>query len=58
MNTFDVNAYRRTDPVHTGIGLKNVKKRLELIYGGGFNLKEQIDNGAYHVTLTINLQPC
>ena len=58
MNTFDVNAYRRTDPAHTGIGLKNVKKRLELIYGGGFNLKEQIDNGAYHVTLTINLQPC
>lgn len=56
MNTFDVAAHRRADHSHTGIGLKNVKKRLELIYGGQFNLKERMDNGAYHVTLTINLQ--
>jgi sensor histidine kinase YesM len=58
MNTFDVTALRRADHTHEGIGLKNVKKRLELIYGGQFNLREEMDNGAYHVALTINLQPC
>jgi len=58
MNTFDVTAHGRADHTHKGIGLKNVKKRLELIYGGKFTLREGIDNGAYLVALTINLPSC
>jgi two-component system, LytTR family, sensor kinase len=57
MNTFDETVYRH-DPTHKGIGLKNVKKRLQLIYGNNYTLKEWMDNGAYHVALTINLPSC
>lgn len=56
MNTFDVTTHRPAGHTHEGIGLKNVKKRLELIYEGQFTLREGMDNGAYHVALTINLQ--
>ena len=55
MNTFDASVSRRTDQNHKGIGLKNVKKRLELIYGAQYSLRECMDHGVYEVTLTINL---
>lgn len=38
-----------------GIGLENVKKRLELIYGDRYNLDINTANGIFHVMLSINL---
>lgn len=55
-NTFDAIHQQRTDNRNKGIGLINVKKRLELIYGNKFNLEEGTDNGLYHVTLMLNLK--
>jgi LytS/YehU family sensor histidine kinase len=34
-------------------GLKNVKKRLDLIYGGDYGLNIESDNHSYVVELTI-----
>ncbi|HWK04790.1 MAG TPA: sensor histidine kinase [Puia sp.] len=56
INTFDVKSYQQTDNMNKGIGLINVKKRLELIYGNKFKLEEGINNGSYYVTLTLNLK--
>jgi len=56
INTFDVKSHKQTDHENKGIGLINVKKRLELIYGNKFNLKEEINKETYHITLTINLK--
>jgi sensor histidine kinase YesM len=36
-----------------GIGLENVKRRLELIYGSGYDLDINTDNGFYNVNLII-----
>lgn len=58
MNTFDETIILRNGGTHGGIGLKNVKKRLELIYADKYTLREWMDNGAYHVALTINLSSC
>jgi two-component system LytT family sensor kinase len=55
-NTFDVKGHRQTGNMNKGLGLINVKKRLELIYGHKFRLKEEINNGSYHVALTLNLK--
>ncbi|WP_183573694.1 sensor histidine kinase [Mucilaginibacter sp. X5P1] len=55
VNTFDVKSQQPGD-VNKGIGLVNVKKRLELIYRDKFNLKEEINNGLYQVTLTLKLK--
>lgn len=38
---------------HTGIGLENVKKRLELIYGDNYGLKSKSDSQKYNVELEI-----
>ena len=38
---------------HTGIGLENVKKRLELIYGDNYGLKTKSDSQKYIVELEI-----
>lgn len=40
----------------SGIGLANVKKRLELHYGGRYNLNYGTENGYFRVDLQINLQ--
>ncbi len=56
INTFDVKSHQQTGNTNKGIGLINVKKRLELIYGNKFKLKEGINNGSYYVTLTLNLK--
>lgn len=44
-----------TDNLAHGIGLENVRKRLELIYGSNYNLECNASNGIYHVKLTVNL---
>ena len=38
-----------------GIGLKNVKKRLEYIYAGKYDLKISETEKEYSINLTINL---
>lgn len=38
---------------HTGIGLENVKKRLELLYGGNYGLKTKSNSQKYVVELEI-----
>jgi sensor histidine kinase YesM len=40
---------------HTGIGLVNITKRLELIYAGNFNLHITQQEEMYAVKLTIQL---
>lgn len=39
---------------NTGIGINNVKRRLELLYPEKFELSHQIENGYYIVKLLIN----
>lgn len=38
----------------TGIGLKNIRKRLDIVYGGNYQYKIQEDNTHYTTQLTIN----
>lgn len=40
---------------YSGIGLKNVKRRLDLVYPKNYNLSIERGDTAYHVTLKINL---
>lgn len=44
-----------TDKSGSGIGLSNLKKRLQLTYPGKYNLKIVSDNKEYAVTLQIDL---
>jgi two-component system LytT family sensor kinase len=48
-NSFDV------DPGEPGIGLANVRRRLELLYPGRHTLDIQQSEGIYSVTLTLHL---
>lgn len=41
---------------NSGIGLKNVQRRLDLIYLGKHNLNIERDNEQFHVRLQLNLQ--
>lgn len=43
------------DSIANGIGLVNVKKRLDLIYKDRYNLETRAKNGIYHVLLNIDL---
>jgi two-component system, LytTR family, sensor kinase len=56
INTFDAASSRQRGNMNKGIGLINVKKRLELIYSNHFSLKEEDNNGSYQVALTLNLK--
>lgn len=56
VNTFDVISLQNSGNVNKGIGLSNVKKRLELIYGDRYTLNEEISNGSYIINLTLTLQ--
>jgi two-component system LytT family sensor kinase len=55
-NTFDVKSRVRADASGNGIGLINVRKRLELIYDSKFSLKEVADKGVFDITLMLNLK--
>ena len=42
-------------PIPGGIGLANVRKRLQLIYGENYHLEINDENEIYNVVLTIAL---
>jgi len=45
------------DRSNSGIGLNNIRRRLELIYGqGNYNMDVQEKNGIFSVTLRLNLK--
>lgn len=52
-NTVDENITVPEDKVYGGIGLENVKRRLELIYNNRYNLQINTTNNKYLVTLSI-----
>jgi sensor histidine kinase YesM len=43
--------------VNQGIGLKNVKRQLELIYGENYSLEIESESKVFFVKLTIQLSP-
>ncbi len=45
-----------TSNLANGIGLENVRKRLELIYADNYDLNINANNGVFHVMLSINLE--
>lgn len=46
---------QREESLREGIGLQNVRRQLELIYGEGFELDIQAEGGVFRVDLKINL---
>jgi LytS/YehU family sensor histidine kinase len=52
-NTFDAKAVTSTE--NGGIGLENVKKRLQLLYPKNHSLKIENDGTCFFVTLVVNL---
>ena len=50
------NAYNLKDNEknQSGIGIENLKKRLELLYSGQYEYKTTLENGVFHTFLSIN----
>lgn len=44
------------DSRHSGIGIKNIKRRLQLIYGNNYALTAKEENGIFFVSLNLNLE--
>jgi two-component system, LytTR family, sensor kinase len=47
--------HKNPERVESGIGLKNVRNRLELIYGGKYALKQTKDDEEYSIELELDL---
>ncbi len=47
--------HRNPERDESGIGLKNVRNRLELIYGGKYSLKQTKDDEEYSIELELDL---
>jgi hypothetical protein len=54
VNTFEKHS--NTDNLSSGIGLENVRKRLELLYPNAHKLNIKSDNGSYVVYLSLQLK--
>ncbi|MDR6782811.1 two-component system LytT family sensor kinase [Pedobacter africanus] len=54
INQFDEQSNSSKDG-HSGIGLANVKSRLDLLYKNKYNLKIQQTGNQFHITLTLQL---
>jgi len=52
-NTFDKNYTNPPEKPNGGIGLKNVRKRLELLYSKNYQLIESHNNTSYNVILKL-----
>jgi two-component system LytT family sensor kinase len=55
-NTFDDKSTAQSCKANKGIGLTNVRKRLELVYGNKFVLRNEMDKGIFDIQLTVNLK--
>jgi len=44
-----------SDHIGSGIGLENMKRRLELLYPGKYTYEQQAENGVYSVVVTIQV---
>ena len=44
-----------TDRIGSGIGLENMKRRLELLYPGRYTYKQQADDGTYTVEVSLKV---
>jgi len=55
-NTYSESEDDYTNGKRGGIGLKNVTKRLDLIYGDNYQLKFYPNTEYYHVTLELELE--
>lgn len=52
-----INKFKKNrNEENSGFGLKNVQKRLDLLYPNNYSLKINDDNVQYNVSLTINTQ--
>ena len=54
-NTYN-EAKNELEAESTSTGLENVKRRLELRYGGMYALEEKAGHGVYQTTLTLHYQ--
>jgi two-component system LytT family sensor kinase len=55
-NTFDDKSSMQPDRMNKGIGLTNVRKRLELVYADKFELKNEIGKRLFDIQLMLNLK--
>ena len=44
-----------SDHIGSGIGLENMKRRLELLYPGRYTYKQQADDGTYTVEVSLKV---
>jgi two-component system LytT family sensor kinase len=51
----DHSSVKKLEEEKGGIGLENVKRRLELVYPGKHALRTWLENGTYKVNLQIDL---
>lgn len=56
LSFYIMNSSNNTAPHDTGIGLENVTKRLNLLYGNKYTLSTREEENVYSVTLVIPLQ--
>lgn len=50
-----VNSYEANAAIEGGIGLSNVRRRLELLYKDRYHLEIKTGNTVYHVNLIVNI---
>jgi hypothetical protein len=54
-NNKPIEIIKKSDKVGSGIGLENMKRRLELLYPGRYTYEQKIENDTYIVTVEIDV---